>query len=366
MKVVHVLESLQTGGMERLVVDLAKRQKAAGFDVFVYTVSRTGPLEEDLLKHGVPCVDFHKECGFDIGCLFRLRKAFLREKFDVVHTHNAMANIYAAPAAKAAGVGVVVNTRHGAIDPRQKRLWLWKSSFAFTDRIVFVCDKVRREFEEARIAASSKCVVVYNGIPLSDWPELPPQAGEDLRREWNAGPDEKIIGAVCRLDVLKDIPTLIKAFEIVVRQKPQTQLVIIGHGPQKTALEEFVRSAGLQERVRFLGERKDVKRILPAIDVFALPTLAEGLSIALLEAMACRRTIVTTDVGGNPELIVDRSTGLLVKPGKFEDMAERILECLNDPRTAAALGANARRRVETLFDIRLMTDQYQRLYEKTT
>ncbi|PIW64924.1 MAG: hypothetical protein COW13_00255, partial [Candidatus Omnitrophica bacterium CG12_big_fil_rev_8_21_14_0_65_50_5] len=356
MKIVHVLESLQMGGMERLVADLAETQKVRGHDVCVYTISTSGPLEDRLKKAGVPVFNCHKKRGFDAGCIRTLKKKFAEKRFEIVHTHNGLANVYAAVAAKLSGIKKVINTRHGSVDPRQKSLWLWKVSFLFTNRIVFVCKKAKDEFDGLKMARRKKGLVIYNGINVRDWTEIPVDGRDSIVRDFKLAPETKIIGVICRLDLLKDIDTLITAFEIVQRDNPNIVLFIVGDGSQKSRLQEMVKTLRLTEKVVFPGERKDVKPFLAAMDIFVLPSLAEGISIALLEAMAFKRPIITTNVGGTPELITDEAQGRLISAKDPQTLATCIKEYLANPSLAAMLGENAHQRVVSHFTTERMAD----------
>jgi glycosyltransferase involved in cell wall biosynthesis len=167
---------------------------------------------------------------------------------------------------------------------------------------------------------------------------------------------------VARLNIIKDQPTLLRAARLVADALPGFRLDIVGDGPERAALLALRNELQLQEHVAFLGERADVPELLAAADVFVLPSVGEGLSMTLLEAMASSLPVVCTDVGGNPEVVAAGETGLLVPPQQPAALAAALLALLRDPARARRLGAAGRHRVEVEFDVRRVVASYEALY----
>jgi glycosyltransferase involved in cell wall biosynthesis len=167
---------------------------------------------------------------------------------------------------------------------------------------------------------------------------------------------------VARLAPEKDIGTLIRAFQILVPKFSDVELVVVGDGVERKKLEALALGAN----VRFLGSRDDIPELMRSFDVFVLASLTEGISLTLLEAMAASKPIVATNVGGNPEVVVDGVTGFLVPSQDPQAMADKILLLLNDPQLAQRMGIAGRRRVEQNFSLERMTDEYEKVYRAVT
>jgi glycosyltransferase involved in cell wall biosynthesis len=167
---------------------------------------------------------------------------------------------------------------------------------------------------------------------------------------------------VARLSPEKDIDTLLRAAALAVAHDPAFRLEIAGDGPCREALRQTCAELGLQEQVRFLGQVRDVPGLLARAGMFVLSSISEGISLTLLEAMACGLPLVATRVGGNPEVIAEGETGFLVPPQNPPALADALLRLRRDPSLCMQLGQAGRRRVEARFDVRRMVEQYQELY----
>jgi glycosyltransferase involved in cell wall biosynthesis len=171
-----------------------------------------------------------------------------------------------------------------------------------------------------------------------------------------------VFGAVGRLVPVKAYPILLKAAKLVFREIPPAHLVIVGDGPLRNELVQLARDYNMMDRVHFLGARKDVSEILGAFDVYVLCSESEGMSNTILEAMASGRPVVATAVGGNPELVVDGETGLLVRPNHPHRLATAIMKLLREPACRRRLGQGGRRRVEEQFSLESMVRNYAKVY----
>jgi glycosyltransferase involved in cell wall biosynthesis len=171
-----------------------------------------------------------------------------------------------------------------------------------------------------------------------------------------------VVGTVARLQPVKDQASLLAAFARVAAELPNAKLVLVGDGPVRAALESQSASPALAGRVIFLGRRSDIPDILPTFDVFALPSLSEGLPLTLLEAMAAGLPCVATAVGAMPEAIVAERTGLLVPVGDVAALADTLLRLLRDPNLRREMGQAGQKRARELFDLKVMTRRYEDLY----
>lgn len=365
LKIAHVLDSLQIGGMERFVTDLAKKQKAAGHEVKIFTVSDGGPFAQELNAAGIPIDIYEKTPGFDLRFLIHLMRRFKDGRFDVIHTHNPYANTYGVLAGRMAGVRRILNTRHGMgnfpFDRRREALFKWVSQWI--DYVVFVCLKAQDSFQECKIVHPDKSRVVYNGIDLSRYEKLNQNDYEDVRRELGLSATDRIIGCVARLNPAKDLGTLLSALPTVLEEFPDAHVVLVGGGGLFNDLTQLARRLNIEKNVHLLGERSDIPRLLTAMDLFVLPSVTEGMALTLIEAMAAGRPIIATNVGGNPEVVIDQFTGVIIEPGQPDILASEIKQYFRYPSLGMTYGENARKRAFSAFSIDQMKDSYMELYQ---
>ncbi|KRA42335.1 glycosyltransferase [Pseudoxanthomonas sp. Root630] len=365
MEIVHFVENLDRGGLERTVVDLIASQREAGHQCRVICLFKLGLLAKELLASGVRVDACGKRSGLDLRALRRAR-ALIRQSPDaVVHTHNAMAHYYAVLASLGLPVRCMINTRHGMGDgPRPGRLaWLYRQSMRFTDYTVAVCDAARRRFAEDGVHPRHGLLSVPNGIRLERFSRADPSARRALVAELELPAGSRIVGTVGRLQPVKDHALLLRAFAKVRVQVPEAVLVIVGDGPLRGALEAQAVQAGLADAVRFLGDRHDVPRLLAGMELFALSSSSEGYSIALLEACASGLPIVATDVGGNREIVRHGINGRLVPSGDIAAIATALIALLRSADQASAMGQAGYAWAQAEASFRTMAERYHGLYQ---
>ncbi len=225
---------------------------------------------------------------------------------------------------------------------------------------VAVSEALGRHLVQSGIPADQVAVIV-NGLEPPLAPADPPALAA-VRAELGIGPDEAVVGVVGRLVPVKAYDDFLRAAALVTKERPATRFLVIGDGPCAGALQELAHSLGIADRVVFTGFRRDVPALLPLLDVFVLSSLSEGLPLVLLEAMAAGRPVVSTAVGGVPEVIDNGVNGYLSVPQQPEELAGQILRVLGDPGLAHLLGENAQRRVQERFGIGRMVAATERLY----
>ncbi len=349
LRVVHVVNQLDMGGMEKLLVEFARHADRQRFQLHFLSLGKPGPLAGEIDKLGWPVTELATPPGLRPGLLFRLLRFFRQFKADVVHTHNTKPLLYAGPAGYLAGARVI-HTRHGQrFNARGRETAAFRLATRLADRVVCVSRDSARLSASEGIAPSRICTV-WNGI--------------DLTRFQPVGPNrEGPVIAVGRLVPVKDFSTLVHAAAFVVKEHPSFRLEIAGGGECYNELRELIEQLNLQDHVKLLGEVRDIPSLLSKGRLFVLPSLSEGISLTLLEAMAARLPIVATRVGGTPEVVDDGVTGLLVSPRSPKNLAEAILRLLDDPEISDRMGKLGRARVEANFDVRIMVGAYERLYE---
>src|SRR5579863_912095 len=320
VRVVHLVLALNIGGLEKVVYDLARFSDRQRFATQVLCLREIGALREVFEKAGIPVESLSIHGLGPVGSIRAVARRLGELQPDVLHTHNAAAHIVGAPAAKLSGVPVVVQTRHGmhGMTGWKNRLgnrlatWLTHKMVAVSGSAAAVARAVDR-IPDARLE------IIRNGVDLNLY-----RQSEGSQRV----PAGKAIHAA-RLDhTTKDQRTLLRAVRLVVDQRPEFKLDIVGDGPDRSALEALCDELKLRSHVAFLGFRGDVHELLLQADMFVLSSVTEGLPITLLEAMAAGLPVVSTDVGGISELVVRNETGLLVPPQSPEPLAGAILELL--------------------------------------
>jgi glycosyltransferase involved in cell wall biosynthesis len=360
--IVHVVDSLEVGGLERTVVRLAIAQKQAGDDVQIVTIWSNGPLAAPLTEAGIPITCMAKRHGLDLRTIKRLRKT-VSKGVDVIHTHNVLPHYYAT----AASLGLKVrrvSTRHDmGVHLKGKRMnFLYALSLYKTHSVVAVCEAAKIRFIKENIVSAKDITVIHNGIPAISGRGESSQTINDKRNQLKLPINGPIVGSVGRLNAVKDYGTLINAFAEVLKLYPTAKLVIAGDGPEKSKLQKLIEKLNISENAILLGERNDVEDLLEQFDVFALSSLTEGFSVALIEASWSGLPIVATDVGGNCEIIQDGTTGFLSEPGNISDVKEKIEMLLGCKQLRQRMGENGRMRAEANWTLELMREKYQRIY----
>jgi len=324
-----------------------------------------GVLEEEVKKLNVEIELLHKPAGLDFSLPFRLAKVLKRRNISLIHTHNTGAYLYGAIAAKLAKVPVIIHTEHGRDFPDKRRLMLAERILSlWTSKIIAVSHDLKNSLVECENISPGKIIVIPNGIDLDLFQDYSQEIVNKKRSEMGLNPDDFIIGNIARLAPIKDHKHLIKAFKIVLREVHNAKLIIVGNGPLREELFDYSNNLGLSKKIFFLGERKDIPELLATLDVFVLSSQNEGISLTLLEAMAAKRPVVATTVGGNKEIVEDGITGYLVPPENSEKLAKAIVNVAANSKAALQMGIFARERVRQKYSLEKMVERYREVYEK--
>lgn len=366
MRLMHVVDSLEFGGLERVVTDLAIAQKRRGHQVTVFSLQTTQGLLPELQDAGVEVVVGHKKRTADLGMLSKMRGLMKGRGMDIVHAHNFVPNYHAAAAMTLLGRRPVqVCTCHDMgtrlSNERLRKLFMW--SLKHTAGVAMVGQQVYDRYVKDGMVPAAQAMTVLNGVPVDRFAWTPERRAA-ARAKLGIAEDELLIGAVGRAVALKNQRLLIELLPAIAAQQPKVRLAIIGGGPLEAELRELVSAQGLTERVSILGQRTDVADLTPGFDIFAMPSLTEGLSIALLEACATRLAIVATAVGGNPEIIKEGQTGLLVPPADGPALQAALLDLLGDASRRQQMAQAACDWVRANASLESLCDTYDRFYEQ--
>ena len=369
VRVCHVaVADLWAGAEVQLKVLLSKLVRKADINLSVILFNE-GRLEKEIGALGIP-VKVFPENRWGSGKIFlELVHEFKKSNIQIIHTHKYKDTILAAPAAKLSGIPHVVRTVHGLREPFEGLPAFNMSLYEAIERtvhrycvdsIIGVSSQIENRYKAKGQVSSVTCI--RNGIDL----EGKAVQSDRWRMRKDLGIDSAtcLIGTVGRLTPVKGIPYLLEAVTILVRQGAKVKILVVGEGGIRQDLIAQTHSLRIADNVVFLGHREDTDVLLQAMDIFALPSLSEGIPMALLEAMAASRPIVASRVGGIPEIIEDGFEGYLVEPMDVNNLAERCRQLIEFPEVARRMGEQGRKRVERDFSATAMADRVASVYKE--
>lgn len=360
LRVAMSIESVLLGGAEVVMLQLSEELRRRGHEVLpIGPAGREGWLKHNFLDRGFAWHSYPLNAPIDPACAEAFARMFVEMRADVAHGHEFTTSVYGAAGARLAGVPHVMSM-HGnqqMLDARQRRValrWAMRRSRA----VVAVSNDTQRHLEQGLGLRPGSVTVVRNGIP--DRPGDRARARVAL----GVGESDLLVLAVGSLMKRKGHRVLLEAMRLVDAMPgvPRWKVAIAGEGAERADLERFIAETGLAERALLLGNRDDVPDLQAAADVFAMPSLWEGLPLAVLEAMFASNPVIATTASGIPEAITHDEEGLLIAPGDPSALAGALHRLLVDPALRRRLGDAARGRAEAEFSVRAMADGYERLY----
>ena len=360
-KVLHLVQGLDVGGLEYMVVALMNRLDREKFLPSICCFDTLGKLQNTLLDDTKVTL-LKRKSGIDFFYPFKLAALLKKDKIEIIHLHNSTAFFYGVLAGKLAGTKHIIYTEHARdVAPNIKVRIIDKILSYMTDRIVVVAEFLKWNLVKKEWINPEKISTVYNGIDGDNFTMKFER--EEITEELNISPASKIIGIVARLDSIKNHRCLIKAMKTVSALFPDALLLVIGDGPLRVELEELVTFERLNKNILFLGTRNDIPRLLSVLDIFVLCSLSEGLPLTILEAMAAGKSIVATNVGGIPEIIQDGTDGIIIPSDDSDGLADAISKLIRDEDKRHDMGVKARMKFEKKFTARAMVQRYEELYE---
>jgi glycosyltransferase involved in cell wall biosynthesis len=378
IRVLRVIARLNVGGPALHAVLLTERLDPARYEARLAT-GRVGHEEGDYLElHGavppgivsIDALGRDVRGGRDWSAFRQLVRLIRTFRPHVVHTHTAKAGALGRLAAALCRVPVVVHTYHGHVfdgyfPPLQtrlvvaaERLLAWRAS-----ALIAVTERVRRDLLTRGIGRPDRIVVVPLGLDLDPMQAAPARRGE-LRAELGLAPGTPLVGIVARLVPVKAHETFLQVARDLAPVRPDAVFLIVGDGERRGALEAMARELGVGDRVRFLGWRADLDRLYADLDVVVLTSKNEGSPVALIEAMAAGRPVVSTRAGGVEDVVADGVTGRVVPVGDAGAIARAVVGLLDDPEEAARLGEAARASVVARFGSQRLVDDIDALYQR--
>lgn len=365
-RVLQVVLSLDPGGTEQLVLELAARLHP-DIPTHVCCLDRAGAWATALAARGVGVTVLDRRPGFQPSLGPAIAQIVGQENIRVIHAHQYTPFVYSCLARLRHPRIPLIFTEHGRLadaPPSGKRRLVNRALAPMATRVFAVSENLSHHMAHEGFR-SGGIRVIPNGITVGPLPEESARA--TARTELGVTGDSLVVGTIARLDKVKNLGCLIEAFASVVLDRtpgrPHPKLVIVGDGPERSALEDTARQRGVAEFVRFLGHRDDARSWLPAFDVYVNSSTSEGVSLTILEAMAAGLPIVATRVGGTPE-VVDDSCGRLVPARSASALAATLRDLAPASAVRRQLGTAARRRVNALFTIERMVDCYRDVYRE--
>lgn len=363
IRVMHLLYSLETGGLEKGTATLVNNMNSEIFESSICCLSGLGTSLKLIKNEEIKIFDMKTGDAHELFLFLRLAKLFREQRIDILHAKGWPALFDGVLGARIAGVPVVIYSEHGKniddfYDIKKRRVWTRRLLAPLIDKIITVSEELKRGLVEITGLNEKQIVCIHNGV---FFPDICVE-NEKKRREIGLEQNDILIGTVGRIDPVKNFDIFIRSAEEVLKKFPYVKFLLIGDGPIKGELESLTTELGLSKQVIFLGERNDVAELLKIMDIFVLPSKSEGLSNTILEAMSAGLPVIATDVGGNSELVIDGETGILIQPGDVSALATEIINLLQNDEKRRKMGKAGFVKAKREFSIEKMVKSYEELY----
>ena len=373
-KVVHIIYALGTGGLENGLVNIINRSPSNRYVHTIVCLTDATDFANRITAPDVEVIQLNKKPGHDWGVYFRLLKVLFELRPDIVHTRNLASLEMQFLTLCLPGVKRVHGEHgrdiHDLEGSNKKYNLLRKILSPFIHRYIAVSQDLKAWLKNTVRISEQKLQQIYNGVDAEKFHK----AESDKSRTIPGKPDNFlandtiVIGTVGRLAEVKNQKFLVNGFKELITSNPKladrVRLVLVGDGPCRSMLENYIVEQDLFDLVWILGDREDVPELMRLMDIFVLPSLAEGISNTVLEAMATGLPVIATDVGGNPELVADGENGRLVPVGDKQRLAEVMGELVDNPEVRIQMGDKALERVKSTFNWQRTVSEYLGIYDE--
>ncbi len=372
--IAHVIHHLWIGGLENGLINLINRIPADRYRHVIICMEDYSDFKDRLQRDDIQVIAIHKKPGRDLGAKWRLFKLFKELKPVILHSRN-LSGLDALLPAYLAGVKHRIHGEHGRdiddLDGSNMKFQLLRRLHRpLVERYIPLSQDLERYLEEKVGVDTSRITQIYNGVDTGKFAPAPEAKPSLPTRTGFANENSVVIGTVGRFQPVKDQMNLAEGFIQLLNNCPDlkqtARLVMIGDGPLRDTVMERLLTAGYADLVWAPGPRDDVACLMQSLDIFVLPSLAEGISNTLLEAMACGLPVIATAVGGNPELVEDGKTGTLIPAGNSNALANTLEMYVRDKSLRKSQGHAARKRAEEHFSITAMVASYMDVYNGIT
>jgi len=356
LTILYILPTFQRGGAETLLLQMVRYFVAQGHQVLVIALVRGGEMQKAFEQTGA-CVEvLNKKTKLGLGIILRLIQYMKNVRPDVVHTHLFGADVWGGLAAKIMRVPVLLSTEHNINFYEGKvRMYVKRIILKCFDGVIVISQAVGRHAKDAYKVSRSHIFTIYNGVDLSQY---------SYRKDYQYFSDGVRMCIVARLHEQKGHTYLLDALSRLKAQYPRIGLDIYGSGPLEAKLRVHAKKAGVSELVTFKGTQPITDTLLHQYDLFVLPSVWEGLGIAVLEAQASGVPVIVSDVDGLSELVTDKKTGISVEAKNPAALAEGIRWAITHSSKLSQITAAARRQVEHTYSLDEMLKKYETLYKK--
>ena len=364
--VCHVIHALGVGGAE-LLVDVIVRRFQNRYRCVIAVLDEIGEIGEQLMADGFVVEHLHRQPGIDRSCARRLNDFARRENAQILHAHQYTPFFQAMLSRGLMGSRPVLFTEHGRHYPdlpSRKRSLVNRLLLRKQDRLVGVGGAVRTALIENEGLPAHRVEVVYNGVDLDSLATPSPDSRHRIRTEFGFSADDFVAVQVARLHQLKDHRTAIRAIDQARKTIPNIRLLIVGEGEERAEIERTVQTLGLNEHVRLAGTRSDIPDLLAASDVFLMSSISEGIPLTIIEAMAAGLPVVSTAVGGIPEMVEHEHSGFLAEAGDVGGLARSLKRLWEHPEVRTAVAEAGKDVARKRFSLESMLSGYDRMYQE--
>jgi glycosyltransferase involved in cell wall biosynthesis len=364
INILHIYQNSKIGGVQQQLLSLFKAYNRERFNPIFCCLGPKQEMGKEIEGTGIEFISLNKlrYNRFSPGIVLELHRLMKIKQIHVVRTHRYRSNLYGRLAAFSSGVPVIIASVHDnyRTDKRPKRRIMNRILSKITDKIVAVSEDVKEDIIRYDRIDPSKVQVIPNGIDVERF--NPEKNTSNIRKEFPLEEDDIVIGFIGRIVPAKGLKYLLNALPYLKEEFKSIKLLVVGEGSLVEELKEKAKKNNIFDNILFTGGRRDIPEILASIDIFVMPSTAEGLPNSLLEAMAMGKPVVATEVGGIPELIKNGRTGLLVPPRNPEALATAIRDLISNDQLAAKMGQAARSFVLNNYSIVEIAQKWQTLY----
>lgn len=370
--VAHIIYALSTGGLENGLVNIINRSPPERYRHVVICLTSADEFAQRITANDVSVIQLHKRPGYDLRCYRQLRRTLRALRPDIIHSRN-MAALESQLCSVGLGHVKRVHGEHGReindLDGSNWKYLLFRRFMRlFVHRYIAVSKDLKNWLIESVGVRPDRVNHIYNGVDHQRFAPGNVKPSSLLPASWQHLDGIVVAGTVGRLTPVKDQQLLLRAVAQLRIEQPviadRLRLLIIGDGPLLSMLTQLVEELALQDVVWLAGDREDVPALLRVMDIFALPSLGEGISNTVLEAMASGLPVIATEVGGNVELVENGYNGILFPVGDSRSLSAALVSLAKDSTERARLGANARLRVSQNFDWNRTVSAYLRVYDE--
>ena len=369
VKVLHILNQLALAGTEKKTITLFKEINRIDFNLSLFCFNPRA-VDIDVLPDNIDYYEYHRKEGLDLKIVARIVKIVKRKSINIIHSHNWGTLFYAVLAARISGC-VHIHGEHGKeiffdlSENTWKRQMVKRASALLTNFFITVSEELKNELVDIWKVNEKKIKVIPNGINTVRF-RPDPILREQIRDELDINDNIILIGVVGWLRPIKNQRAVINIMPVLLNQNKNIKLVLVGDGNEKSYLIKLSHELGVSSNVVFLGHRNDIPSVMNAFDIYIQPSLFEGMSNTIMEAMAVGLPVIAMDVGGNNELVQNEKTGYLIPQGQFETkmLKARIEELVLNKNERKKMGEFARNMMVTHFPVKNMIKSNEELYKR--